>query len=126
MIYAEAAEKGTIGGKPNGSSNPSAERERWRVNKRKALMDSLFYTFALSTINNYKSALDFNKKAKEDEQTIMKLQKNVKEAKVAREDYAAGAEINRYATKQLLTIVDADAQSLQSEIIRDLQTISYD
>jgi len=141
--YAEGATNGTInGGEPvtvtvltvgaNGQrvpkeveDSPDIAKVRWRTNQTKAVTDSQFHTFALSTINLYKSSKD-HAKVKKPEINVQSLYEQANESKDARNDYGLGGKINNYATQQLLSIVDAEAQALQSEIIRDLPTISYD
>ena len=48
-----------------------------------------------------------------------------KESTTTKDDYAAGAQINYYSTQQILSIVDADAQNQQTEILKDLATLDY-
>lgn len=121
--YAEGATKGTIDGKDNGVS-PDEIKKEWRKKETKALTDSLFHTLALSTMNLYKSSKDYAK-LDDDEINIASLAEEKSSSSNGRSDYSAGAKINYYGSMQLLSIIDADAQSLQSEIIRDLSKISY-
>jgi len=124
--YAEGATKGTIDGSDmaDGMHNPDVIKKEWRQKENKALSDSLFHTLALSTMNLYKSAKDYAK-LDDDETNIASLAEEKESSSDSRGDYGAGAKINYYGTMQLLTIIDADAQSLQTEIIRDLSKISY-
>ena len=63
----------------------------------------------------------------EPEINIKSLFKEVEDkTKDARNDYGFGGKVNNYGTQQLLSIVDAEAQAIQSEILSDLPTISYD
>lgn len=124
--YAEGASRGTINGKADDPIETT--KEKWRTRKDKAYNDSMFYTFALSTINNYKSSLDYKNDIKEGDKNIITLQKNIQSTSPSNiiDDYASGAEIINYTTRQLASIIDADAQNLQSEILSDLRTIGYD
>lgn len=121
--YAEGATKGTIDGKSDGTT-PDIIKKEWRKKETKALTDSLFHTLALSTMNLYKSSKDYAK-LDDDEINIASLAEEKSSSSDGRSDYSAGAKINYYGSMQLLSIIDADAQSLQSEIIRDLSKISY-
>lgn len=123
--YAEAAGKGTENGTPIHEDNYDLGKQEWREKEDMALGDSSFETFVLSTVNNYKSSLDYTKTNKDDETTIVSLQEDFKNARTARDDYAALAQLNYYTAQQLLSIVDADAQHLQTEIIKDLRTMEY-
>ena len=60
-----------------------------------------------------------------DEINIASLQEDMKKNTTARDDYASGAEINYYSTMQILSIVDADAQNLQTEILKYLTELDY-
>ena len=106
------------------SRNRDDVMKDWQANEKKALTDSMFDTFYLATVNNFRSSKDYAK-LKEGEINIVSVQKGLKNAKEARDDYSAGAQTNYYSTQQLLTIIDADAQSLQTEIIQDLASMSY-
>ena len=99
-------------------------KKQWRTRETKTITDTMFHTLALATINNYKSSKDYAE-PKSGEKNIVSLQDGQNDAKTAKEDYSAGAQINYYSTKQLLTIVDADAQSLQTEIMQILPTLNY-
>ena len=99
----------------------------WREKEIKAINDSLFQTLALATINNYKSSKDYlnRKDLPKDEINIASLQEDMKKNSTARDEYATGAEINYYSTMQILSIVDADAQNLQTEILKYLTELDY-
>lgn len=120
--YAEGASRGTIDGEVTGHDITAAKGE-WDLKRSKSYNDSMFHTFVLSTINNYKSSLDYDKNA--GGKNIISLQESLK-TDTLREDYASGAQIINYSTRQLLSIVDADAQELQSEIISDVRSLRYD
>lgn len=122
--YAEGATKGTIDGGDEGGKTPDEIKKEWRKKETKALTDSLFHTLVLSTMNLYKSAKDYAKLDSE-EINIASLAEEKSGSGDSRGDYSVGAKMNYYGTMQLLSIIDADAQSLQSEIIRDLSKISY-
>jgi len=124
--YAEGATKGTVDGSDmaDGKHNPDEVKKEWRQKEDKALADSLFHTLALSTMNLYKSAKDYAK-LDDDEINIASLAEEKESSSDSRGDYGAGAKMNYYGSMQLLSIIDADAQSLQTEIIRDLSKISY-
>lgn len=122
--YAEAAGRGTIDGKVIYELEPDRGKDEWRTKQTKAFNDSAFQTLALSVINNYKSSKDYTT-PEDGETNIVSLQNGQKESTTARDDYSAGAQINYYTTQQILSIVDADAQSLQTEILKDLQTFGY-
>lgn len=141
--YAEGATNGTInGGEPvtvkvwttdkNGArkqktveDQPEVAKARWRTNKIKAVTDSQFHTFGLATINLYKSSKDYIN-VNDPEINVKSLLKQAGDANDARNDYGFGGKVNNYGTQQLLSIVDAEAQAIQSEILSDLPTISYD
>lgn len=97
----------------------------WRGNEIKTLSDSMFDTLYMATVNNFRSSKDYAKLSDKDEVNIVSVQKDLKDAKEARDDYSAGAQINYYSARQMLTIIDADAQSLQTEIIQDMASMSY-
>lgn len=126
LLYAEGADRGTTDGRLQGYSSEEKARDAWRINKSRALMDSLYNTFALSVINNYKSSLDYKDMNSDEGTNPVTLQEDQRDVQTARLNYAAGAHINHYTTKQLLSIIDADAQQLQSDILLDLRTINYD
>ena len=121
--YAAGASFGTTEGEVEFDQLAKGE---WEAKRVKAYNDSMFHTFVLSTINNYKSSRDYYKNASEDERNIITLVDKVATSGDLRADYAAGAEIINYSTRQLLSIIDADAQELQSEIIADIQSMRYD
>lgn len=127
--YAKGANLGTEEEETNNTTR-DAIRAKWKEKMERAYNDSMFYTFALSTINNYKSSLDYktgnNNNAEEAQKNIISLQENIKSSESIIDDYTGGAEIINYSTRQLLSIIDADAQYLQSEIIADLKTMGYD
>lgn len=133
--YAEAASKGTIDGecaqttKLRGETSSTAScfyedgKKLWREKQKRAVNESSFNNLTLATINNYKSSRDYVKE--NGEKNIVSMQKGMKESTTARDDYSAGAQVNYYSAMQLLTVVDGEAQSLQSEIIKDLVTFDY-
>jgi len=133
--YAEGATKGTIGGTSENIWNeaeqkviiedPEGTKRKWTENETRAITDSLFDELVLATVNNYKSSKDYAT-LPSSEMNVASLDKKVKQATTARDDHSAGAQINYYGTQQLLSIIDADAQHLQSEIMRDLRNISFD
>lgn len=59
------------------------------------------------------------------DKNIVSMQDGLKESTTTKDDYAAGAQINYYSTQQILSIVDADAQNQQTEILKDLATFDY-
>lgn len=123
FLYAEAASKGTTG-----DNNTEANRQIWRQKQQKAYNDAAFGNLTLAVINNYKSSLDVLKSddlPEEQKMNVVSIQKGLKESSTAKDDYAAGAQINYYTAQQLLSIVDADAQNQQTEIIKDLSTFDY-
>lgn len=95
----------------------------WQKKQSQAMTDTSFDMLVLAVINNMRSSNDYT--ADSDETNIVTLQKGLKEATEARNDYAAGAEIIYYSTQQLLTIIESDAQNLQAEIAKDLSTMDY-
>lgn len=99
----------------------------WKNKEIKAINDSSFQTLTLATINNYKSSKDYINpdRLKSDEINIAKLQQDMKKATTVRDDYATGAQINYYSAMQILSIVDADAQNLQTEILKYLPELTY-
>ncbi|MBO5038653.1 MAG: hypothetical protein J6C85_04275, partial [Alphaproteobacteria bacterium] len=109
-----------------GSLNQAGNEEVkkiWQRKQSQAMTDTSFDMLTLAVMNNIRSSDDYTSHS--DETNIVTLQKGLKDATVARDDYAAGAEINYYSTQQLLTIVEADAQNLQAEIAKDLSTMDY-
>lgn len=99
--------------------------EIWLKKQNQAINDSSFHTITLATMNNYQSAKDYAEDLPSDETNIITLEDTAKEAKTARDGYAAGAQINYYETMQILGIVDADAQNLQTEILAFMPEIDY-
>lgn len=99
-------------------------REDWRIKEIKAITDSMLHTLVLSTINTYKSSRDLAN-PEGGEKTIVSLQEKAGSCQTNIEDYSSGAEINNYAGQQVLSILEADAQSLQTEIIQDIRQMSY-
>lgn len=142
--FAEGATHGTInGGEPvtvkitsvdkNGRATqkevedlPEVAKARWRTNQIKAVTDSQYQTFGLATINLYKSSKDYVEVNKPEVNVRSLLEQARDDTKDAKNDYGLGGKINNYATQQLLSIVDAEAQAVQTEIMSDLPTISYD
>lgn len=98
-------------------------KKLWQRKQSQAMTDSSFDMLAGAVMNNIRSSDDYKPEAQET--NLISLQKGLKEATTARDDYAAGAEVNYYATQQLLTIIEADAQNLQAEIAKDLSTMDY-
>lgn len=98
--------------------------KEWRGNEIKALTDSMFDTLYMATVNNFRSSKDYAKLS-DGEVNIVSVQKGQKKAKEARDDYSSGAQTNYYSAQQILTIIDADAQNLQTEIIKDMASMSY-
>lgn len=117
------------GGDPNpedcydGAATMDVAKAEWAKKEVAAATDSMFKNLTLATINLYKSSQDFTSKMK-DGDNIVTLQKGIKDAKKSMEDYAAGAKVNYYTTNQILSIVEADALELQTEIIRNLSELS--
>lgn len=108
-------------------SNVTAQQcaESWIKHQRQAMNDSSFQTLVLSTVNNYQSVRDYAENLPASETNIRTLEDEAKKATVARDGYAAGAQINYYETMQILGIVDAEAQNLQTEILASLPEIDY-
>ena len=104
---------------------PEIAKKRWRENEIKAMTDSQFLTFGLATMNLYKSSQEYVK-VDDPKVNVRKLYEDSQSAEDSRNNYGLGAKSNYYATQQLLAIIDAEAQAIQSEIIGDLQKISYD
>ncbi len=96
----------------------------WKEKAIKAINDTSFQTLTLATINNYKSSKDYAK-VEDNETNIASLQEDMKQNTVAVNDYASGAQINYYTTMQILSIVEADAQNLQTDILKYLPKIGY-
>lgn len=120
-LYALNANRSTSGG-----GDAEAAKEEWRRKQKKAYTDSVFQNFAIAATNIYKSRLDNEEKsANSDEKSIISLQEGLTNSTTTKDDYAAGAQINYYTTQQILSIVDADAQEQQTEILRDLATFNY-
>ncbi len=124
--FAEATSRGTINGEEIIKGNKEAGTNLWRRYRTAIMQDTAFQTLYLSMLSNYKSVKDLKKQSdSSSDTTIISLQEGVKNASVARDDYTAGAEINYYATEQVLDILDAEAQSLQTEILQDLPRFDY-
>ncbi len=109
-----------------GEGVDSENMTEWRKKEEKALNDSAFYTLAFATINNYKSSKDFDEKAGEDDPSIITLEEGVNKISTLMDSYNSGVETSYYTTQQILNVVDTDAQSLQTDIIKDLKTMSAD
>lgn len=104
------------------------EKKQWRENQRKAYNDSAFNNLTLAVVNNYKSSLDYigpDNLPQSGDKNIVSLQDGLKESTTTKDDYSIGAQINYYTTQQILSIVDADAQNQQTEILKDLETFNY-
>lgn len=118
-------------GDNSGVECPYEDAKRgWRLNQKKAVNDATFDTLALSVVNNYKSSLDYldPKKLKDPkkDKNIVSLQDGIKDdAATSLDIYTSGAQMNYYTTMQILTVIDADAQNQQNEILRDLGTFDY-
>lgn len=99
----------------------------WKNKEIKAINDSSFQTLTLATINNYKSSRDYinPNNLEHDEINIASLQKDMEKNTAVRDDLSSGAQINYYSTMQILSIVDADAQNLQTEILKYLTALDY-
>lgn len=111
------------------SRGSEVEKKAGRERQRKAYNDSAFNNLTLAIINNYKSSLDYIDPDKLPDPTkdknIVSLQDGLKESTTTKDDYSIGAQINYYTTQQILSIVDADAQNQQTEILKDLETFNY-
>lgn len=124
--FAEAANRGTVNGEEVIPGNKEMGAKRWRKYVAAIMQDTAFQTLYLSMLSSHKSVKDLAKKSNNSsDATILSLQKGLKDATVARDDYTAGAEINYYATEQILDILDAEAQSIQTEILQDLPKLNY-
>lgn len=124
LKYAEASGKGSINGNLIFASNRSEGMKQWQEKQIKTINDSSFDTLVLSTINNYKS-LKENEKAEGDETSILSLEAGLQNATTAMDGYSADAEISYYTAQQILSVVDAEAQSLQTDILKDLVNFNY-
>jgi len=124
--YIEPATNGSNDSLGRFGKGPDDIKRGWRELEIKAMTDSLYHTIALSTINLYLSAKDYAYLKKAKEVNIASINQDLKDGKSSRNDYGAGAKINHYGAQQLLTIIDADAQALQSEIIKDMLDTSFD
>lgn len=124
--FAEASSRGTIDGKEI-TGNKEADAKLWRRYRSSIMQDTAFQTLYLSILGSYKSVKDLKTKSgsNSSDATIISLQKGINAATVARDDYTAGAEVNYYATIQVLDILDAEAQSLQTEILQELPKLNY-
>ena len=125
--YALGAGKGTDSGDAKMSGDIEEGKKVWREKQKMTLNDAALENLITSVINNYNSTKDYMpaNELKDGELNIVKLQEVVKGGSTAREHYGAGAQINYYATQQLLNIIDADAVDLQTEILKDLPTIDF-
>lgn len=121
LKFSEAANRGTIDGCSIIKGNKEAGAKIWRNYQKMIMHDTAFRTLYMAALSSYKSVEDLTT----GKGTIIALQKGLKKATVARDDYAANAEINNYATGQILDIIDAEAQSIQTEILQDLPKLNY-
>lgn len=125
LKFAEASSRGTIDGCYVVKGNKEAGVRIWRDYKTMIMHDTAFQTLFQASLSSYKSVKDLKKKTENSDKTIISLQQGLKKATTARDDYAANAEIIAYATEQILDVIDADAQSLQTEILQDLSNLNY-
>ncbi len=123
--FAEASNRGTINGVDVIPGNKEAGARLWRKYETAIMQDTAFQTLYLSILGNHKSVKDLKTPENSSDATILSLQKGVKNASVSRDDYTANAEINYYAAEQILDILDAEAQSIQTEILQDLPNLNY-
>ena len=111
------------------SRGSEQEKQAGRERQRKAYNDSAFNNLTLAVVNNYKSSLDYIDPSKlpnpNKDKNIVSLQDGLKESTTSKDDYSIGAQINYYTAQQILSIVDADAQNQQTEILKDLETFNY-
>ncbi len=121
--------KGVSLGEDESSSGVGDQiKKEWRLKQKKAYNDAAFFNLFLAAVNTYKSSLDYMDP--EDlptgyERNIVSMQDGIKESTTARDDYSAGAQMNYYTTMQILSLIDADAQNQQTEILKDLMTFDY-
>ena len=125
--YAKWADKGTdVETGTVNAKQVNDKKKLWKEKEFAAATDSMFKNLTVAAINMYKSSLDYKKEPPEDGINIVSLQKGLdKEATQVMDGYAAGAKINYYTTNQILSIVDADALELQTEIIQNLNEMGY-
>ena len=126
--YAKWVDKGTDKDKlGQGEAKTVNDRKKlWKEKEYAAATDSMFKNITVAAINLYKSSLDYAVEPPEDGINITSLQKGIGEkATQVMDGYAAGAKINYYTTNQILSIVDADALELQTEIIQNMNEMSY-
>ncbi len=124
-MYASGASRGITEGNTVSSDTEEAKKV-WKEKQKMALNDAAFENLTLSVITNYNSSQDYKRDLEGDQEVnIITLQDGLKDVSQARDGYAAAAQINYYATQQLLNIVDTDALDLQMEILKDLQTYDY-
>ncbi len=106
--------------------NAEMLKEEWRRKQKKAYNESVLYNFAIAATNIYKSNRDNDEKnINSKEKSIISLQEGLINSTTTKDDYSAGAQINYYATQQILSIVSSDAQNQQTEILKDLSTFNY-
>ena len=115
--------KYALGAGRGGGTGDEKTKKIWQRKQTQAMTDTSFDMLAQSVVNNIKSSSDYKPNA--EETNIVTLKKNLKVTTTARDDYAAGAQINYYSTQQLLSVIEADAQYLQAEIAKDLSTMDY-
>ena len=121
--YATWVDKGTDQDKQTNEHEANENKKLWREKELGAATDSMFSNFTAASINLYKSSIDYQENAPED--NIVSLKKEIEEATEGLDDYAVGAKINYYTTNQLLSIINADAIELQTEIIQHLGELGY-
>lgn len=128
FVFAESSSRGTINNEEIYPGNTEQGILEWREKQVKAITDAGFETLLISVINNYNSFKDnINSKKPQTpaDMTIKDLDNGVKNGKTFADSMVENAKVNMYTTLQLLSIVEADAQALQTEILKDLQNFGY-
>jgi len=126
--YAKWVDKGTDKDQLSAgeASQVNDKKKLWKEKEIGAATDSMFKNLTVAAINLYKSSLDYKEEPPEDGINIVSLDKGLSEkATQVMDGYAAGAKINYYTTNQILSVVDADALELQTEIIQNLNEMGY-
>ncbi|MBR5154636.1 MAG: hypothetical protein IKW58_02815 [Alphaproteobacteria bacterium] len=116
----------SLGGE-EGSTGSEEDRKLWRDKQKMATNDAAFENLTMAVITNYNSTRDYMPvdKLENGEVNLVKIQEVYASSQDARQHIAASAQINYYATQQLLNIIDGEAVNLQAEILKDLGLFDY-
>ena len=102
-------------------------KQAWQEKRKMARNNALFEELLMAIISNYETTKDYLPKSElaNGEMNIVTLDEGIKSASTIKDGYSTGAQVNYYATQQLLSIIDADAVNLQTEMMKDLNVLDY-